>query len=52
MNSAKEVASTLDQVNDIDSAKELRDRIIVLQEGINFIQKSLYESAKTGIWKS
>jgi hypothetical protein len=37
----------LDQVNDIDSAKELWDRIVVLQEGTNLIQKSLYESAKT-----
>ncbi|KAK1686199.1 hypothetical protein QYE76_047047 [Lolium multiflorum] len=37
----------LDQVNDIDSAKELWDRIVVLQEGTNLVQKSLYESAKT-----
>ncbi|KAK1677131.1 hypothetical protein QYE76_037979 [Lolium multiflorum] len=37
----------LDQVNDIDSAKELWDRIVVLQEGTNLIQKDLYESAKT-----
>ena len=37
----------LDQVNDIDSAKELWDRIVVLQERTNLIQKSLYESAKT-----
>ncbi|KAK1668442.1 hypothetical protein QYE76_056601 [Lolium multiflorum] len=37
----------LDQVNDIDSAKELWDRIVVLQEGTNLIQKALYESAKT-----
>ena len=37
----------LDQVNDIDSAKELWDRIVVLQEGTNLIQKSLYESAKS-----
>jgi hypothetical protein len=37
----------LDQVNGIDSAKELWDRIVVLQEGTNLIQKSLYESAKT-----
>ena len=28
----------LDQVNDIDSAKELWDRIVVLQEGTNLIQ--------------
>ena len=31
----------LDQVNDIESAKELWDRIVVLQEGTNLIQKSL-----------
>ncbi|KAK1667802.1 hypothetical protein QYE76_055961 [Lolium multiflorum] len=37
----------LDQVNDIDSAKELWDRIVVLQEGTNLIQAALYESAKT-----
>ena len=37
----------LDQVNDIDLAKELWDRIVVLQEGTNLIQKSLYESAKS-----
>ncbi|KAK1684210.1 hypothetical protein QYE76_045058 [Lolium multiflorum] len=37
----------LDQVNDIDSAKELWDRIIVLQEGTNLIQKARCESAKT-----
>ena len=37
----------LEQVNDIDSAKELWDRIVVLQEGTNLIQKSLYESAKS-----
>ncbi|KAK1632945.1 hypothetical protein QYE76_007260 [Lolium multiflorum] len=36
----------LDQVNDIDSAKELWDRIIVLQEGTNLIQSALYETAK------
>ncbi|KAK1693423.1 hypothetical protein QYE76_010120 [Lolium multiflorum] len=36
----------LDQVNDIDSAKELWDRIVVLQEGTNLIQSALYESAK------
>ena len=37
----------LDQVNDIDSAKDLWDRIVVLQEGTNLVQKSLYESAKS-----
>ncbi|KAM0832404.1 hypothetical protein ACQ4PT_064926 [Festuca glaucescens] len=37
----------LDQVNDIDSAKELWDRIVVLQEGTDLIQSALYESAKT-----
>ena len=37
----------LDQVNDIDSAKVLWDRIVVLQEGTNLIQKSFYETAKT-----
>ncbi|KAK1628143.1 hypothetical protein QYE76_002458 [Lolium multiflorum] len=36
----------LDQVNDIDSAKELWDRIVVLQEGTDLIQSALYESAK------
>ncbi|KAK1647983.1 hypothetical protein QYE76_065788 [Lolium multiflorum] len=36
----------LDQVNDIGSAKELWDRIIVLQEGTDLIQSSLYETAK------
>ncbi|KAK1682427.1 hypothetical protein QYE76_043275 [Lolium multiflorum] len=36
----------LDQVNDIDSAKELWDRIIVLQEGTDLIQSALYETAK------
>ncbi|KAK1668189.1 hypothetical protein QYE76_056348 [Lolium multiflorum] len=36
----------LDQVNDIDSAKELWDRIVVLQEGTDLIQPALYESAK------
>ena len=37
----------LDQVIDIESAKELWDRIVVLQEGTNLIQKSFYETAKT-----
>src|SRR4051812_28055914 len=37
----------LDQVNDIESAKELWDRIEVLQEGNNLIQKSVYETTKT-----
>ncbi|KAK1617335.1 hypothetical protein QYE76_022852 [Lolium multiflorum] len=37
----------LDQVNDIVSAEELCDRIVVLQEGTNLFQKSLYELAKT-----
>ncbi|KAK1618233.1 hypothetical protein QYE76_023750 [Lolium multiflorum] len=36
----------LDQVNDIGSAKELWDRIVVLQEGTDLIQSSLYETAK------
>ncbi|KAK1615929.1 hypothetical protein QYE76_021446 [Lolium multiflorum] len=36
----------LDQVNDIDSAKELWDRIVVLQEGTDLIQSALYETAK------
>ncbi|KAK1695551.1 hypothetical protein QYE76_012248 [Lolium multiflorum] len=36
----------LDQVNAIDSAKELWDRIVVLQEGTDLIQSALYESAK------
>ncbi|KAK1627831.1 hypothetical protein QYE76_002146 [Lolium multiflorum] len=36
----------LDQVNDIDSTKELWDRIVVLQEGTDLIQSALYESAK------
>ncbi|KAK1618366.1 hypothetical protein QYE76_023883 [Lolium multiflorum] len=36
----------LDQVNDISSAKELWDRIVVLQEGTDLIQSSLYETAK------
>ncbi|KAK1650214.1 hypothetical protein QYE76_068019 [Lolium multiflorum] len=36
----------LDQVNDIGSAKELWDRIVVLQEGTDLIQSALYESAK------
>ncbi|KAK1651544.1 hypothetical protein QYE76_069349 [Lolium multiflorum] len=36
----------LDQVDDIVSAKELWDRIIVLQEGTDFIQSALYETAK------
>ncbi|KAK1694018.1 hypothetical protein QYE76_010715 [Lolium multiflorum] len=36
----------LDQVDDIVSAKELWDRIIVLQEGTDLIQSSLYETAK------
>ncbi|KAK1694588.1 hypothetical protein QYE76_011285 [Lolium multiflorum] len=36
----------LDQVNDINSAKELWDRIVVLQEGTDLIQSALYESAK------
>ncbi|KAK1652787.1 hypothetical protein QYE76_070592 [Lolium multiflorum] len=36
----------LDQVDDIVSAKELWDRIIVLQEGTNLIQSALYETAK------
>ncbi|KAK1678377.1 hypothetical protein QYE76_039225 [Lolium multiflorum] len=36
----------LDQVNDIGSAKELWDRIVVLTEGTNLIQSSLYETAK------
>ncbi|KAK1603262.1 hypothetical protein QYE76_018118 [Lolium multiflorum] len=36
----------LDQVNDICSAKELWDRIVVLQEGTDLIQSSLYETAK------
>ncbi|KAK1664604.1 hypothetical protein QYE76_052763 [Lolium multiflorum] len=36
----------LDQVNDIGSAKELWDRIVVLQEGTDLIQSALYETAK------
>ncbi|KAK1696091.1 hypothetical protein QYE76_012788 [Lolium multiflorum] len=36
----------LDQVDDIVSAKELWDRIVVLQEGTDLIQSSLYETAK------
>ncbi|KAK1611007.1 hypothetical protein QYE76_034680 [Lolium multiflorum] len=36
----------LDQVNDIESAKELWDRIVVLQEGTDLIQSALYETAK------
>src|SRR4051794_38896298 len=36
----------LDQVNDIDIAKDLWDRNVVLQEGTYLIQKSLYESSK------
>ncbi|KAK1653304.1 hypothetical protein QYE76_071109 [Lolium multiflorum] len=36
----------LDQVDDIVSAKELWDRIIVLQEGTDLIQSALYETAK------
>ncbi|KAK1615052.1 hypothetical protein QYE76_020569 [Lolium multiflorum] len=36
----------LDQVNDITSAKELWDRIVVLTEGTDLIQSSLYETAK------
>ncbi|KAK1660493.1 hypothetical protein QYE76_048652 [Lolium multiflorum] len=36
----------LDQVNDISSAKELWDRIVVLTEGTDLIQSSLYETAK------
>ncbi|KAK1604290.1 hypothetical protein QYE76_027963, partial [Lolium multiflorum] len=36
----------LDQVNDIESAKELWDRIVVLQEGTDLIQSTLYETAK------
>ncbi|KAK1678909.1 hypothetical protein QYE76_039757 [Lolium multiflorum] len=36
----------LDQVNDIGSAKELWDRIVVLQEGTDLIQSSLYETTK------
>ncbi|KAK1628924.1 hypothetical protein QYE76_003239 [Lolium multiflorum] len=36
----------LDQVNDIGSAKELWDRIVVLTEGTDLIQSSLYETAK------
>ncbi|KAK1603368.1 hypothetical protein QYE76_018734 [Lolium multiflorum] len=36
----------LDQVNDIESAKELWDRIVVLQEGTDLIQSVLYETAK------
>ncbi|KAK1668006.1 hypothetical protein QYE76_056165 [Lolium multiflorum] len=36
----------LDQVDDIVSAKELWDRIVVLQEGTDLIQSALYESAK------
>ncbi|KAK1669182.1 hypothetical protein QYE76_057341 [Lolium multiflorum] len=36
----------LDQVNDIGSAKELWDRIVVPQEGTDLIQSSLYETAK------
>ncbi|KAK1694182.1 hypothetical protein QYE76_010879 [Lolium multiflorum] len=36
----------LDQFNDIGSAKELWDRIVVLQEGTDLIQSALYETAK------
>ncbi|KAK1617465.1 hypothetical protein QYE76_022982 [Lolium multiflorum] len=36
----------LDQVDDIVSAKELWDRIVVLQDGTDLIQSSLYETAK------
>ncbi|KAK1653183.1 hypothetical protein QYE76_070988 [Lolium multiflorum] len=36
----------LDQVDDIVSAKELWDRIVVLQEGTDLIQSALYETAK------
>ena len=36
-----------DQVSDLDSAKELWDRIVILQEGTSLIQKSKYESAKS-----
>ncbi|KAK1629805.1 hypothetical protein QYE76_004120 [Lolium multiflorum] len=36
----------LDQVNDIGSAKELWDRIVVLQEGTDLIQSALYETTK------
>jgi hypothetical protein len=36
----------LDQVNDIDLAKQLWGRIVVLQQGTNMIQKALYESPK------
>ena len=36
-----------DQVCNLESAKELWDRIVILQEGTNLIQKSKYESAKS-----
>ena len=35
-----------DQVSNLESAKELWERIVVLQEGTNLIQKAKYEAAK------
>ena len=36
-----------DQVSDIPTAKDLWDRIVILQEGTSLIQKSKYEAAKS-----
>ena len=35
-----------DQVSNLESAKELWERIVVLQEGTNLIQKAKYEAVK------
>ena len=36
-----------DQVSDIPTAKDLWDRIFILQEGTSLIQKSKYEASKS-----